>query len=60
MFSPVMITVIASISTEVLRREPFGGPVMIRVGDPKEGRVHGFGVELANVLSVAVAREPAA
>jgi len=45
---------------EVLRREPFGGPVMIRVGDPKEGRVHGFGVELANVLSVAVAREPAA
>ena len=37
---------------EVLRREPFGGPVMVRVGEPKEGRVHGFGLGLANVLSI--------
>lgn len=39
---------------EVLRHEPFGGPVMVRVGEPKEGRVHGFGLELAKVLSVEV------
>lgn len=37
---------------EVLCREPFGGPLMIRVGEPKEGRVHGFGPDLAKVLSI--------
>lgn len=37
---------------EVLAREPFGGPLMIRVGEPKEGRVHGFGPDLARVLSI--------
>jgi hypothetical protein len=25
---------------------------MIRVGEPKEGRVHGFGLDLARVLSI--------
>lgn len=30
---------------ELLRREPFGGPLMVRVGEPKEGRVYGFGLE---------------
>ncbi len=37
---------------EVLGREPFGGSVVIRVGEPKEGRVHGFGYGLAEVLSI--------
>jgi DtxR family Mn-dependent transcriptional regulator len=37
---------------EVLGREPFGGSLVIRVGEPKEGRVHGFGYGLAEVLSV--------
>jgi DtxR family transcriptional regulator, Mn-dependent transcriptional regulator len=39
---------------EVLRRQPFGGPVMVRVGEPKEGRVHGIGPELARVLSIEI------
>ena len=37
---------------KVLGREPFGGSVVIRVGEPKEGRVHGFGYGLAEVLSI--------
>jgi hypothetical protein len=37
---------------QLLRRELFGGPPMVRVGDPKEGRVYGFGLELARVLSI--------
>ena len=37
---------------EVLRREPFGGPVMIRVGGPDEGTVHAFGQSLAGGLSL--------
>jgi len=37
---------------EVLGREPFGGSLVIRVGEPKEGRVHGFGYGLAEVLSI--------
>jgi DtxR family Mn-dependent transcriptional regulator len=41
---------------EVLRREPFGGSIVIRVGKPKEGRVHGFGSGLAEVLSVELDR----
>ncbi len=36
---------------EVLRREPFGGSLMVLVGEPEEGRVHGFGSELAKMLS---------
>jgi DtxR family Mn-dependent transcriptional regulator len=39
---------------EVLGREPFGGSLVIRVGEPKEGRVHGFGYGLADVLSIEV------
>ena len=45
---------------EVLGREPFGGSVVIRVGDPKEGRVHGFGYGLAEVLSIELDRDGAA
>jgi DtxR family Mn-dependent transcriptional regulator len=41
---------------EVLGREPFGGSMMVRVGEPKEGRVHGFGYGLAEVLSVELDR----
>ena len=37
---------------EVLGREPFGGSLVIRVGEPMEGRVHGFGPALADVLSI--------
>ena len=37
---------------EVLGREPFGGSLVIRVGEAKEGRVHGFGYRLAEVLSI--------
>jgi len=37
---------------EVLGREPFGGSMVVRVGEPKEGRVHGFGYGLAEVLSI--------
>ncbi|MGH3522005.1 MAG: metal-dependent transcriptional regulator [Mycobacterium sp.] len=37
---------------EVLGREPFGGPMTIRVGEPKEGRIHGFGPDLIAVLSI--------
>ncbi len=37
---------------EILGREPFGGPLMVRIGEPKEGRVHGLGADLAAVLSV--------
>jgi len=37
---------------EVLGREPFGGSIIVRVGEPKEGRVHGFGYGLAEVLSI--------
>ena len=42
---------------EVLGREPFGGSVVIRVGEPKEGRVHGFGYDLAEVLSIELDRD---
>jgi DtxR family transcriptional regulator, Mn-dependent transcriptional regulator len=41
---------------EVLRREPFGGPLVIRVGEPKDGRIHGFGHGLAEVLSIELDR----
>ena len=37
---------------EVLSREPFGGPMIVRVGEPKEGRVHALGLGLAGVLSI--------
>ena len=30
--------------------------MMVRVGEPKEGRVHGFGYGLAEVLSVELDR----
>lgn len=42
---------------EVLGREPFGGSVVIRVGEPKQGRVHGFGYGLAEVLSIELDRD---
>lgn len=37
---------------EILRREPFNGPVIVRVGEPKEGRIHALGIGLAEVLSI--------
>jgi DtxR family Mn-dependent transcriptional regulator len=37
---------------EVLGREPFGGSLIVRAGEPKEGRVHGFGYGLAEMLSI--------
>ena len=37
---------------EVVGREPFGGSLVVRIGEPKEGRVHGFGYGLAEMLSV--------
>ena len=43
---------------EVLGREPFGGSLVIRVGDAKQGRVHGFGYGLAELLSIEL--DPAA
>jgi DtxR family Mn-dependent transcriptional regulator len=41
---------------EVLSREPFGGPLVVRVGEPKDGRVYGFGPDLARVLSIELDR----
>jgi DtxR family Mn-dependent transcriptional regulator len=41
---------------EVLRREPFGGPLVVRIGEPKDGRIHGFGHGLAEVLSIELDR----
>jgi hypothetical protein len=41
---------------EVLSHEPFGGPFMVRVGEPKDGRVHAFGHGLAEVLSIELDR----
>jgi DtxR family transcriptional regulator, Mn-dependent transcriptional regulator len=37
---------------ELLHREPFGGSLIIQVGDPADHRVHGVGLELAEVLSL--------
>ena len=37
---------------EVLRREPYGGLIVIRVGEPKDGRIQAFGNGLAEMLSV--------
>jgi len=36
----------------VLRREPYGGLIVIRVGEPKDGRIQAFGNGLAEMLSV--------
>ena len=41
---------------EVLGRGPWGGPLTVRKGEPKEGRVHSFGAEPAELLSIE--REP--
>jgi DtxR family Mn-dependent transcriptional regulator len=41
---------------EVLRREPFGGSIVIRVGGAKRGRIHGFGSGLAEMLSIELDR----
>lgn len=37
---------------EVIGLEPFGGPLLVHVGDPQGGKVHGFGAELAQALSI--------
>ncbi len=36
----------------VLDRQPFGGSIIVQVGNPDEPRVHGFGYELAELLSI--------
>lgn len=38
----------------VVNREPFGGPLMVRVGRPPDDAVHSFGSELADAVSVTV------
>jgi Fe2+ transport system protein FeoA len=41
---------------EILSREPLGGPLAVRVGEPEKARILGLRVELAAVLSIAVGR----
>lgn len=39
---------------EVLERQPFGGSVVVRVGQPPSGAVHSLGAALAGTLSIEV------
>lgn len=39
---------------EVLERQPFGGPIVVRVGEPPRVATHALGSEIARALSVAV------
>jgi DtxR family Mn-dependent transcriptional regulator len=39
---------------EVVERQPFGGPIVVRVGPPPESATHALGKEIAQALSVAV------
>jgi len=39
---------------EVVERQPFGGPVVVKVGSPPEAATHALGREIAQALSVAV------
>lgn len=39
---------------EVVERQPFGGPIVVRVGSPPESATHALGKEIAQALSVAV------
>ncbi|OLT39968.1 transcriptional regulator [Saccharomonospora sp. CUA-673] len=39
---------------EVLERQPFGGPVVVKIGPPAEAATHALGTTIAQALSVAV------
>ncbi|PXY37020.1 transcriptional regulator [Prauserella sp. PE36] len=39
---------------EVVERQPFGGPVVVKVGPPARAETHALGTEIAQALSVAV------
>jgi DtxR family Mn-dependent transcriptional regulator len=39
---------------EVVERQPFGGPLVVKVGSPPEVATHALGKEIAQALSVAV------
>ncbi|HVV11708.1 metal-dependent transcriptional regulator [Amycolatopsis sp.] len=39
---------------EVVERQPFGGPLVVKVGSPPDATTHALGKEIAQALSVAV------
>ncbi|PXY30911.1 metal-dependent transcriptional regulator [Prauserella muralis] len=39
---------------EVVERQPFGGPIVVRIGQPPEDATHALGKEIAQALSVAL------
>ncbi len=39
---------------EVVERQPFGGPIVVRVGAPPDSATHALGREIAQALSVAM------
>jgi DtxR family transcriptional regulator, Mn-dependent transcriptional regulator len=39
---------------EVVERQPFGGPLVVKVGSPPDAATHALGKEIAQALSVAV------
>ncbi|MQA60443.1 MAG: helix-turn-helix domain-containing protein [Actinophytocola sp.] len=39
---------------EVVERQPFGGPLVVKVGSPPQAATHALGKEIAQALSVAV------
>ncbi|MFI6029621.1 metal-dependent transcriptional regulator [Amycolatopsis magusensis] len=39
---------------EVVERQPFGGPIVVKVGSPPDAATHALGKEIAQALSVAV------
>lgn len=39
---------------EVLEQQPFGGPVVVKVGEPEKSTMHALGREIAQAVSVAV------
>lgn len=39
---------------EVVERQPFGGPIVVRVGSPPDVATHALGKEIAQALSVAI------
>ncbi|WP_158881708.1 metal-dependent transcriptional regulator [Amycolatopsis anabasis] len=39
---------------EVVERQPFGGPIVVKVGSPPDAATHALGKEIAQALSVAL------
>lgn len=39
---------------EVVERQPFGGPIVVRIGQPPDDATHALGREIAQALSVAL------